>query len=66
MKRWSGSAGRPRKSVTNQFAIAAKNAAIPHSVSHTKCGKASGKRKKTVRRDRCRSSVTCSRIGSLR
>ncbi len=46
----------PANSVANQLAIAANSAAIPHSASQTRCGIASSRRKKTVRRLRRSSS----------
>jgi hypothetical protein len=51
------------KSVANQFTIHARTAMTPQSVSQRKCGIARMRRKKTVRRFRCRSSLTIRRIG---
>src|SRR5215216_6637696 len=53
--------GRPVTSVANQFAIAASAAAIDQSTHQTKWGIASRRRKKTVRRERRKSSVTVKR-----
>ena len=49
---------RPVKSAANQPMIAAKKTPIDQSPSQMKCGIASRSRKKTVRRERWRSSVT--------
>ena len=66
MNRCSGSAGRPRNSVTNQFAIAAKNAAIPHSSEPHEMRE----RERQAEEDRQARApqvvVDVSRIGSLR
>ena len=57
MKRCSPSGGRPATTWTNQLAIAATNAAMPHRPSQTKCGIASSSRKKTVGATALASSV---------
>ena len=49
---------RPVKSAANQPMIAAKKTPIDHSPSQMRSGIASRSRKKTVRRERSRSSVT--------
>ena len=54
---------RPVKSATNQAMIATKKTPIDHNPSQMKCGIASRIRKKTVRRERSRSSVTASWTG---
>ena len=50
----------------DQLTIAPKMARTPHRVSQTRWGKASARRKKTVRRLRRSSSVTSIRTGSER
>ena len=48
------------KSAANQPMIAAKKTPIDHSPNQIRCGIARRNRKKTVRRERSRSSVTSS------
>ena len=56
-KSCSPSGRRPVKSAMNQPMIAAKKTPIDHSPNQMKSGIASRRRKKTVRRERSRSSV---------
>src|SRR4029450_12766216 len=62
-KRCSPFGGRPVTRLANHIAIAAKKAARGHKSSHTKGGKASKSGKKTVGRERLRSSSSESRTG---
>src|ERR687898_1295686 len=59
--RYRALGGRPVTSVANQFAIAARTAAIDQSAHQMKWGIASRRRKKTVRRERRKSSATVKR-----
>src|SRR5918994_2837428 len=59
--RYRALGGRPVTSVANQFAIAARTAAIDQSAHQMKWGIASRRRKKTVRRERRKSSETVTR-----
>src|SRR6478609_11915875 len=54
---------RPVKIPTNQAAITAKKTAMPQIATQMRCGSARNSRKNTVRRFRCRSSVTTRWIG---
>jgi hypothetical protein len=52
-------------SVANQLMTAITKATMLHSPSQKRCGIASSSRKKTVSRERWRSSVTTRRIGCV-
>src|SRR3954454_6735580 len=54
---------RPLMSVRNQLTIAAKKTPIDQMKSQIQSGIERRRRKPTVRRERCRSSVTTTRIG---